>query len=149
METNTAMKAQQKERLLLYNSLFGQQTNSTCESTGLQLAPSLNYSLHTFLHLSDVSWVLAMINIGEVDEMKQNFGHQNVNNKINQVGTVINNFCQNDARKLKGFVLIDHNSADDDNGVIFALLMYCHPSHFCTQCVKAYSNGYWSSNCIR
>ena len=88
------------KKLELYNSLFGQGRNKICDKTGLQLSESLNYSLYTFLHLCDVYWVLAMIGIDDIDNLNSKYGRQLSNNKINQIGTVISKFCQNDARKL-------------------------------------------------
>ena len=131
-------ESQQLQRLQLYNSLFGQQRKNPCEKTGLHHESSLNYLLHTFLHLSDIAWVLAMITIDtdEMNKMNRILGRQNVINKINQVGTVIKSFSDNDPRKLKGFTLnykekninyINDIMDDDNDVVIFALLMYCHP----------------------
>ena len=93
--------------------------------------------MHTFLHLGDTAWVLSMITIDndEMIKMNQTLGRQNVINKINQIGTVIKNFTDNDPRKLKGFTLnykeksIDditniNDIMDDGNDVaMFALLM--------------------------
>ena len=123
------------QRLQLYNSLFGQKEIEICDKTGLKLISSLNYSLHTFLHLSDTGWVLAMINIDGLNDIKEKYIHQQPNNKINQVGIVLKKFCDNDSRKLKGFRCNDLNIMidDDDDGSIaykcdlFAILMYCYP----------------------
>ena len=99
----------------------------------LQLTPSLNYSLQTFLYTIDIYWVLSMIDIHDFDNMKAKYGQKLSRRKIIQIGKVIKKFCENDARKLKGFkcndmVMIDD---DDDNGEskrdLFALLTYCHP----------------------
>ena len=112
--------AKPKERLELYNSLFGQGKDNLCEKTGLQLSPSLNYSLYTFLHLSDLYWVLAMIDVDRSVDIIEKYGHDGANRKIIQIGVVIKKFCDNDSRKLKGFNC-------DDKQYLFALLMYCHP----------------------
>ena len=133
------------QRLDLYNSLFGQDARTTCQQTGLLLTPSLNYSLYTFLHLYDISWVLAIISIDELNQLNEKYGKQDAKTrKIHQIGTVIKNFCANDPRKLKGFkcndlIIVNHHN-DDDNGIyniedidgelqndLFAILMYCHP----------------------
>ena len=97
---------QQSQRLQLSNSLFGQEQKNPCEKTGIHHESSLNYLLHTFLHLGDTAWVLSMITIDndEMIKINQTLG-QNVINKINQIGTVIKNFTDNDQRKLKGFTL--------------------------------------------
>ena len=44
----------QKQRLQLYNSLFGQEKdkNNVCDNTGLQLTSSLNYSLYTITEIN-------------------------------------------------------------------------------------------------
>ena len=52
----------QKERLRLYHNLLGEDKNKTCDKTGLQLEQSLNYSLHTFLHLSDIIRGISSLN---------------------------------------------------------------------------------------
>ena len=125
----SSLKDKENKRLQLYNSLFGQAARETCDQTGLQLTSSLNYSLYTFLHLCDIHWVLAMIDIDEKREMNEKYGYHNVSNKINQIGTVIKKFCDNDQQKLKGFVIrcSDDEQYGDGDGVVFALLMYCYP----------------------
>ena len=67
-------RQEQKQRLQLYNSLFGQDKNKLCEKTGLQFTQSLNYSVHTFLNLSDKYWVLAMIDVDEYDNFVEKYG---------------------------------------------------------------------------
>ena len=80
-------KQQLNPRLELYISLFGQGTNKTCDKTGLQLTYSLNYSLHTFLHLSDVYWVLAIIDtVDDSKTLNEKYGTQNTNCKNEYLG---------------------------------------------------------------
>ena len=123
--TGTQTPRSQNDRLELYNSLFGQSNNSNTDlNTGLQLASSLNYSLYTFLHLSDTYWVLAMLDIDGLKDINEKLGYQGANDKIDQIGTVIKKFCDNDSRKLKGFKC---NDAIVGKGDLFAILMYCHP----------------------
>ena len=70
--TTVSMKEQQgNQRLQLYNSLFGQEKNKICDKTRLQLTSSFNYSLYTFLHLSDKYWVLSLINIESFDILQE------------------------------------------------------------------------------
>ena len=130
-------------RLELYNSLFGESTKKRCDQTGLQLTQSLNYSLHTFLHLSDVYWVLAIIDVDSFDNIQDKYGQQNALRKIVQIGNVVKKFCENDPRKLKGFKLkgfeLNDLFVDDENETkdeeeycnhdhdLFAALMYCYP----------------------
>ena len=129
------VKQEHHQRLDLYTSLFGHGANKICEKTGLQLIPSLNYSLHTFLHLNDSYWVLAMIAIDGLDEMNEKYGKQDAKTrKLHQIGKVVKDFCANDPRKLKGFKcndLIDNKTGGGDDGEpqkdLFAILMYCHP----------------------
>ena len=79
-------KTQPISRLELYNSLFGQQKNKNKhDETGLQSQQSLNYSLYTFLHLSDINWVLAMIDIADFDTFDGKYGYQLKHRKIWQV----------------------------------------------------------------
>ena len=89
------------QRLQLYNNLFGQEKNNVSDETGLQSTQSLNYSLNTFLHLNDLNWILAVIDIDEFDNIKETLGDYNANRKINQIGTVVHNFCNSDPRRLK------------------------------------------------
>ena len=125
----------QQQRLQLYNSLFGQEKSKGCEKTGLQSTSSLNYSLYTFLHLSDSNWVLALIDIESFDIFQEKYGESKAYNKLNQIGTVVKNFSDNIPSKLKGFKYVDSNinnneivdSEDDCKHDIFALLMYCYP----------------------
>ena len=129
--TTTKESKLPNKRLELYNSLFGEGGNKTCEQTGLQLTQSLNYSLHTFLHLSDTNWVLAVIDVDSFDNIQEKYGEQNATRKIVQIGHVIKSFCDNDPRKLKGFKCNDLVGVDplQEESIhdIFALLMYCHP----------------------
>ena len=120
----------QQQRLQLYNSLFGQEKNKICDKTGLQFTSSLNYSLYTFLHLSDKYWVLSLIDIESFDILQEKYGTSKVQNKLNQIGTVVKNFSDNNPNKLKGYKCNDlvYESDDDDcKHDIFSLLMYCYP----------------------
>ena len=116
--TSTATRSQSpiqneiKQRLELYNSLFEQGTNNRCDETELQLKESLNYSLYTFFLLSDINWVLAVVDIADLETFDEKYGHQ--------LATVIKQFCDNDPRKLKGYKY-------NNDGDLLALLMYCHP----------------------
>ena len=125
-DANTTQTLQPKpnERLELYNSLFGQGRNKICQNTGLPLVSSLNYSLQTFLYTCDLHWVLAMIEIDELENITNKLGHYRAKRKMIQVGTVIKNFCENDSRRLKGFKC---NDSSDDESSVFAVLMYCYP----------------------
>ena len=140
LNPRTTMEKQQtavNQRLDLYNSLFGSgnQTYKTCQETGLPLIQSLNYSLQTFLFTGDDYWVLSIIDINNFANVKKKYGQQLSKRKIVQIGTVIQKFCQNDARKLKGFKCNDLNIMyhDDDeydektHHGAFALLIYSHP----------------------
>ena len=113
----TATSNESNTRLQLYNNLLNQGTNKICDKTGSQFQSSLNYLLHTFLHLCDINWV---IDVAEIEIFDEKYGHQLAKRKILQIATVIKKFCENDPRKLKGFKW-------NDDGDIFALLMYCHP----------------------
>ena len=115
------------ERLEFYNSLFGKGKNKLCQNTGLQLISSLNYSLQTFLYTCDIYWVLAMIEIDQVDDIIDKLGQSLSKRKFLQVGTVVKNFCENDTSKLKGFKLNDNNS-DDQLKPLYSILMYCYPN---------------------
>ena len=138
------------QRLDLYHSLFGNGASKTCQQSGLYLTPSFNYSLQTFLYKSDSHWVLSIIDINNFDNLKKKYGQQLSKRKIVQIGKVIQKFCQNDPRKLKGFKCNDlvinddediYNDAeneeeegDDDDEYqyeskhdLFALLIYSHP----------------------
>ena len=118
--TPSSIHHETKKRLELYSNLFGQaMNNSRCAKTGLQFASSLHYSLHTFLHLCDKNWVLAIVDIAEIDKFDKKYG-QLAKQKILQIATVIRKFCENDSRKLKAFKY-------NDDGDLFALLMYCYP----------------------
>ena len=130
--TLTADKAEHKteekrSRLVLYNKLFTPHTKKTiCEKTRLQLTTSLNYFLFTLLHLSENDWVLAMIDVDDYENMAKKYGSQRVSNKVNQIGTVVYNFCQNNPNKLKAFrckdVTVDEN---EDKYDVFAIVMCC------------------------
>ena len=147
--TGETQHVQEQNKLQLYNSLFGREKNKICDKTGLRLTQSLNYSLHTFLHLCDESWVLTMIDVESFDIIQDKYGIQRAQNKLNQIGTVIKNFSQNIPRKLKGFKCNDYNYEDmidqDCKHDIFALLMYCHPQltiaeKYVIKLLKKYSN---------
>ena len=103
------IQLQVQQRLQLYNNLFGQNKNKICDKTGLQLTQSLNYSLYTFLHLSDIDWVLAIIDVESLDFVQEKYGIQKSQNKLNQIGAVIKNFSNNIPNKLKGFKCNDLN----------------------------------------
>ena len=120
----------QKQRLQLYNSLFGQDRNKICDKTGLQFIQSLNCLLHTFLYLNDKYWMLAIIDVDEFDNFDEKYGESLVKNKLNQIGTVIKQFCSNNPNKLKGFKCNDLIIDDDElilDHHLFALLLYCYP----------------------
>ena len=123
----TVTQSQHSQRLQLYNSLFAQDTTKTCDKTGLQSTQSLNYSLHTFLHLCDKHWVLAIIDIDSFDDIEEKYGKQNGRNKLNQIGIVVKKFSENNPTKLKGFkcddLIDDENSCQHD---LFGLLMHCY-----------------------
>ena len=128
------MKGETNTRLELYKSLFGHGTNKGCEKTGLNSNESLNYSLYTFLHLCDIHWVLAVIDVNDFDAMNEKYGQHGAKRKMDQIATVIQNFCQNDTRKLKGYRYKrngnnNNNSSigSDEDHDLFAMLMHCHP----------------------
>ena len=121
------VRKERNQRLQLYTSLFGQDKNNVCKETGLHLGSSLNYSLYTFLHLRDINWVLAMIDIDEKDEWSQKYGQQGAKRKMYQIATVLKNFCLNDPRKLKGFKCNDLIDENESTCQLFAVLMCCHP----------------------
>ena len=98
--------------------------STTITVTGLQLIQSLNYSLNNFLHFSDVYWVLAMIGIDGIDEIREKPGYETAKRKIIQTGIAIKNFCDNDPQGLKAFKL---SKFKDDKADLFAILMYCNP----------------------
>ena len=123
----TTTQPKTNERLQFYNSLFGKGKSKLCENTGLQLLSSLNYSLQTFLYTCDLNWVLAMIEIDQVENIIDKFGQSLAKRKFIQVRTVVKNFCEDDTSKLKGFKLNDNNS-DDELQPLYAILMYCHPN---------------------
>ena len=135
-----SIKQEVNPRLDLYNSLFASGSNKICDETGLQLTQSLNYSLQTFLYTCDIYWILSMIDIHNFDNVQKKYGHSKSKRKIIQIGNVIEKFCQNDPRKLKGFRCNDlvvhdddeddaYTNADEDESQhdLFALLVYCHP----------------------
>ena len=110
-----------KQRLELYNNLFGSgTTKNRCDETGLQLKESLDYSLYTFLHLFDINWVLAVVDIADLERFDEKYGRQLGKRKMIQIATVIKKFCENDPRKLKGYKY-------NNDGDLFSLLMYCYP----------------------
>ena len=138
---STAQKLTDTQRLNLYNSLFGDEKNKICDKTGLRYTPSLNYSLFTFLHLSDTPWVLAMIDMDDFDMFSEKYG-QSWSRKVIQIGNVIRKFCSNNPNKLKGFLIrrsdwkINDNDDDDDDNEsklemkhdLFAVLIYSAPN---------------------
>ena len=75
-----------------------------------------------------------MIGIDQCDKIKEKLGQYNAQRKIIQIGKVLNNFCENDLRKLKGFRINniintsqDNMGMDDENFNLFSILMYCYP----------------------
>ena len=130
------MEKEKNVRLNLYTSLFGKEKDSKDHDsqTGLKLTPSLNYSLQTFLYLLDHYWVLAIIDVNELSNHIETIGEQHANHKLKQIGTVIKQFCENDARRLKGFkcndLILDNDNTGEygDKHELFAVLMYCRPN---------------------
>ena len=113
-----------RAQLELYYGTFGNEIYKQCTQTKLLLTPSLNYSLHKFLKISDPYWVLAII---------ETYGQSTSKSKIIEIGMVIHDF-RGGRTKLKAFrcddmVIIDDNDDDDAEYKkdLFGLLMYCHP----------------------
>ena len=120
-----------KYQLILHQS---QTKNTTCKKTGLQSTLPLIYSLRTFLHLCDKYWVSFSIDIESFNMIEVKYCVSKAQNKLNQIGIVVKNFCDNNTCKLTGFIvkcngLFDDNDNNNSNNCqhhIFGLLMHCH-----------------------
>ena len=123
--SSTTKPTTKQSQLEFYNSLFIQSTSENKpDETGLQSQESLNYSLYTFLHLSDINWVLAIVDIADLHNFDEKYGCQLKQRKVIQIATVINKFCENDPRKIKAFklnnVIVDDDDEDESKRDLFA-----------------------------
>ena len=118
----------QQKRLEMYDNLFGSRTNNDIDqATGLKQTTSLNYQLQTFLYLQDDRWLLAMIDIDGLADINEKLGYSRANKKINEIGTIINQFCGKLKSTLKGFKC---NNLVKGKGDLFAVLIHC--DHYST-----------------
>ena len=109
-----------KELISTFDSVFSVTTlNDKCLETGLRLAASLNYSLKTCLILKDNKWVVAVMDIDNLKHINDTTGYGAANIIIENVGTVIREFCQEKPMKTKGF----RNSSIPQNDDMFAVLI--------------------------
>ena len=68
------------------------------------------------------------------NSIKEKHEKQNMQNELNQIDTIIKNFCENIATKLKvskcNKIIIDNNINNNDERCkhdLFAMLIYCYP----------------------